>query len=208
MAAAALNMPDGQFKLVLHGAVLSASGAAAAARAGAIGGSGTASPSTVTSSGNVLVGALRERLVGGGSSGAGLVQLTDKGERAPPATLSSHTHHVLLLLLQLLLQSYLPRTIRTLSAPTWSIADILLVVPQRAAPSAALQRAAAAASGRDLDGRGGSGRANGDEDDDDDDAPLRLQLPSDAPHWHVVLARTLKVRALGGRGGDSRGYTP
>ncbi|KAF8066250.1 hypothetical protein HT031_002573 [Scenedesmus sp. PABB004] len=62
-----------------------------------------------------------------------------------------------------------------------SSGDVLLVVPQRKAPSERLQRAAAEAAGVELA-------------DDDDDAALRFTLRADAPAWERALARFLQAR--------------
>ncbi|KAI8471941.1 MAG: hypothetical protein J3K34DRAFT_520143 [Monoraphidium minutum] len=61
--------------------------------------------------------------------------------------------------------------------------DALVVVPQRRAPTEAVQAAAAEALGQ-------APRPAG--DDDDDDAPVRFRLAPGAPAWHGALARLLQ----------------
>lgn len=61
-------------------------------------------------------------------------------------------------------------------------ADVLLVLPQRKAPSEALQRAAAEAAGVDLP--------------DEDDEPLRFSMRPDAWGWEKALGRFLQVGRL------------
>jgi hypothetical protein len=56
---------------------------------------------------------------------------------------------------------------------------VLLVMPQRKAPSEALQRAAAEAAGVDLP--------------DEDDEPLRFSMRPDAWCWEKALGRFLQV---------------
>lgn len=64
-------------------------------------------------------------------------------------------------------------------AAALSRADVLLVMPQRKAPSERLQRAAAEAAGVDLP--------------DEDEGDLRFSLRPDAAAWEKWLARFLQV---------------
>lgn len=70
--------------------------------------------------------------------------------------------------------------------PCLFCADVLLVMPQRRAPSEALQRAAAEAAGVDLS--------------DEDEGELRFSLRPDARRWEKWLAQFLQVCSLWGLG--------